>query len=382
MRSIITIFALLLITSATLSNAYAQSYIDRYAQWKNGPPNDPEYFPIAVWLQNPGNAKKYQQAGINLYIGLWQGPTEEQLAALKKSGMKVICSQNAVGLAHKDDPTIIGWMHNDEPDNAQPVTDPNTGERTYGPPVPPQKVIDDYKAIQEKDPTRPVFLNLGQGVANDEWKGRGKWGKPEDYLSYWKGCDLLSFDVYPVAGIRKPDGENYLWYVAKGVQRLIEWSGGEKTVWNCIECTHISDANAKATPEQVAAEVWMSIVHGSMGIVYFVHEFQPKFNEDGLLDDPEMLQAVTRLNQRIHSLAPILNSPTIADAVTVRSSNPDVPIETMVKNYQGKMYVFSVGMRNGETQGTFTIKKQSATIESKVKLLFENRENRFRKRAV
>ena len=90
-----------------------------YARWENGPSSDPGYFPIAVWLQNPENARRYKAAGINLYVGLWEGPTEAQLSALKEVGMSVICAQNEVGLKHRDDLTIIGWMHGDEPDNAQ-----------------------------------------------------------------------------------------------------------------------------------------------------------------------------------------------------------------------------------------------------------------------
>ena len=90
-----------------------------YAQWKNGPSQDPAFFPIAVWCQEPNMAPEYQKAGINLYFALWQGPTEAQLAELKKHGMPVICDQNAVGLAHIADPIIVGWMHGDEPDNAQ-----------------------------------------------------------------------------------------------------------------------------------------------------------------------------------------------------------------------------------------------------------------------
>src|SRR5438034_8177262 len=74
-----------------------------YAKWTHGPPSDPSYFPIAVWLQDPKNAAKFHDAGINLYVGLWRGPTEEQLSALKVAGMAVICEQNAVGLAHKAD---------------------------------------------------------------------------------------------------------------------------------------------------------------------------------------------------------------------------------------------------------------------------------------
>ena len=98
-----------------------------YAQWGNGPSSDPDYFPIGVWLQSPSNATRYQAAGINLYVGLWRGPTAEQLAALSAVGMRVICAQNEVGLAHADDPIIAAWMHGDEPDNAQRQADGSWG---------------------------------------------------------------------------------------------------------------------------------------------------------------------------------------------------------------------------------------------------------------
>ncbi len=132
-----------------------------WARWKKGPPNDPTYFPIAVWLQSPRNARRYRDAGFNLYVGLWKGPTEKQLATLRKAGMPVICSQNAVGLAHRDDPIIVGWMHGDEPDNAQPVVDPKTGKKGYGGPVPPPRIVKDYEKLRAADPDRPILLNLG-----------------------------------------------------------------------------------------------------------------------------------------------------------------------------------------------------------------------------
>jgi hypothetical protein len=342
-----------------------------YGQWKHGPPADPGYFPIAVWLQDPKNAPRFQQGGINLYVGLWQGPREDQLAALKAAGMRVICAQNKVGLAHRDDPIIVGWMHDDEPDNAQAVIDPVTGQRSWGPPVPPKQVVADYEKLRAADPTRPVLLNLGQGVANDEWKGRGPGARLDDYKTYVKGADIVSFDVYPVAGIDKPDGENYLWYVAKGVERLTGWTEGKKTIWNCIECTRISNEKAKATPHQVRAEVWMSLIHGSQGLIYFVHQFKPTFIEAALLEDPEMLKAVTAINQQIKELAPVLNQPTLKDAVQVQSSAPDVPIAAMIKRHAGATYLFAVGMRNGPTTGTFTLRGLPARATATV--LGENR---------
>ena len=107
----------------------------------DGSPAKNTVFPIAVWLQSPANAAKYRAAGINLYVGLWQGPTEEQLAALKAAGMPVICEQNPVALAHRNDPTIAGWMQGDEPDNAQEIRDPATGKTSYGGPVSPPLVV-------------------------------------------------------------------------------------------------------------------------------------------------------------------------------------------------------------------------------------------------
>ena len=34
-----------------------------YARWQRGPSPRPDYFPMAVWLQNPANAAKYKAAG-------------------------------------------------------------------------------------------------------------------------------------------------------------------------------------------------------------------------------------------------------------------------------------------------------------------------------
>ena len=78
----------------------------------------------------------------------------------------------------------------------------------------------------------------------------------------------VSFDVYPIAGIEKPNGADFLWYVPKGVDRLVNWTGGRKLVWSCIESGRINDSTAKPTPAQVKAEVWMALIHGSRGLIY------------------------------------------------------------------------------------------------------------------
>jgi len=322
-----------------------------YAAWKNGPPKDPNYFPIAVWLQSPKNAGKFQAAGINLYVGLWKGPTERQLAELTSAGMRVICAQNALGLKHLDDPLIVAWMHGDEPDNAQRRKD----GKGYGPPIEPEKIVADYRKIRAADPSRPVLLNLGQGVAWDGWIGRGvRTNHPEDYAEYVRGCDIASFDIYPAVSTR-PQVAGKLWYVARGVDRLVKWAGGKRIVWNCIECTRIGNVKVKPTGHQVRAEVWMSLIHGSTGLIYFVHQFKPRFIEPALLHDAEMLAAVTKINRRIRALAPVLNSPTVAGGAAVTSSSPDAPVDVMVKRHGGATYVFAVCMRGAAATASFTV---------------------------
>lgn len=339
-----------------------------YDAWTRGPSKDPSYFPITVWLQDPASAPKYQALGFNTIVGLWKGPTEEQLATLKKHNMKVICEQNEVGLKHLADPTIIAWMHGDEPDNAQP-----DGKGGYGPPVATEKIIADYQAIKKKDPSRPVMLNLGQGVAWDKWHGRGvRTNHPEDYAEYVKGGDIISFDIYPV-NASHPDVKEKLHLVPFGIDRLRQWTKGEKVIWNCIECTQYGKEGRKPTPHEVKAQVWMSLVHGSQGLIYFVHEFDIKdqagkvvrpFNEAGLLADAEMARAVGAINKQILELAPVLNSPTVANGATVVSSNAEVPVDAMVKQANGATYLFAVGMRKGDTKATFTVKGvEKGTVE-------------------
>ena len=332
----------------------------------NGFPQDPEFFPIAVWLQAPANAERYRKIGINTYVGLWRGPTEEQLDALDQAGIRLVCGQSERSLRFKDRPTIVGWIHGDEPDNAQSL---GSG-KGYGPPIPPATIVQGYEAIRRADPSRPVLLNLGQGVAWDGWYGRGvRTNHPEDYPEYLKGCDIASFDIYP-ASHDNPEVAGNLWYVPRGVDRLRRWSEGRKDVWCCIETTRINNPDRKPTPAQVRSEVWMALIHGAKGLIYFSHEFKPEFIEAGLLADADMARAVAALNRQILELAPALNSPDAEPGATLTSSEAAVPIDFAVKRLEGSTYIFAAAMREGDTTGTITLPN---TGDVQVEVLGEDR---------
>ncbi len=244
-----------------------------------------------------------------------------------------------------------------------------------------------YESTRARDPTRPVLLNLGQGVAWDDWHGRGvRTRHPEDYPEYVKGCDIASFDIYPVVHSH-PAVRGKLWYVPRGVDRLREWTRDEKIVWNCIECTRISNPDVKPTPAQVRSEVWMAIAHGSMGLIYFVHQFKPRFVEAALFEDREMLAAVTAINRRIRELAPALNSPSLKGELSVSASPPESKIDALVKRHGGSLWVIAVSMREEPARAKFRLEGRNAAASEPgaparaVEVLDESRTIEIRDRA-
>jgi hypothetical protein len=333
----------------------------------NGFSTRPDYFPVAVWLQSPSNAAAYKATGINLYIGLYNGPVKSDLDQLTAASMPALCDQNSFALAnltaYKN--VLAGWTQMDEPDNAQ-----DNGAGGYDPCISPDTIIKRYTTMKQADSTRPVFLNLGQAVAYTSWVGRGTCtGKTDMYSHYLQGCDIACFDIYPVNSTDAPVAGN-LWYVAKGVDSLRLWCNDKKPVWAWIECTSIN-GGAKPTPVQVEAEVWMALIHGAKGFGYFCHSFAPTFIEAAWLSDAVMKPAITAINQRIATLAPALNSPAIIGAASVASSNKAVPVDIMVKDLAGVEYVFAVAMRGDTTTAKFTITGLTATDTANV--LDENR---------
>jgi len=334
-----------------------------YRRWPAGPPTDPAFFPVAVWLQQPANAPAYKAIGVNVLLGLWQGPTEQQLLDVKAAGVSTVCSQNDVGLARGSDSAVIAWQHDaDDPDSAQKLP---SGD--YGPCLQPEAVRATYQAMVKKDATRPVFLEFGQGVAGDLWIGRGSEcsGRLDLYPEYIKGTDITSFHFYPLNS-DDPAVAGKLWLFATGVDRLRAWSHYGKPVWPVVETTGYDDPARTPTPTQIKAEVWMSLVHGAMGIIYFVHVFKPELIEAGLLANDTNRTAVAAINKQIHELAPVLNAAPVPDAATVTSSDPRVPIDFVVKRHGGATYLFAVAMRDGQVTADITVRGAPAGAAAEV----------------
>ena len=356
--------------TALVSESHAQSgnhgspSISPYVQWENGPPKDPGYFPLAVWMQSPRHVREYQSIGINTFVGHWGDLNQADLDVFANSGMSLIVGQSAFAISAQGSSAIAGWLQPDEPDNAQP--DGNGG---YGPCIAPGVLKKNYARYRANDPSRPVLLGFGRGVSDVWWIGRGSCtGDVSYYAQAASAGDILAFDIYPVA-----NGTGRLDDPAKGVRNLIHWSGGSKIIWNDIEASAIHGGKAP-TASQVRSEVWLSIIAGSRGIDYFVHEFSPSFREDEIFNHPQLVKGVAALNKEVQSLAPVLNSRTIEGRASVFSSPSTVPVSFMMKKFAGAIYIFAAATADASAEGNF---KLAGVSRGSAVVLGENREIRI-----
>jgi hypothetical protein len=215
-----------------------------------------------------------------------------------------------------------------------------------------------YQAYQAKDPTRPIYLGLGQGVAYDGWEGRGSNPPPES--GYVPASDIISFDIYPYNNCGGDTNEQVtcgeFWLNASGVDRLHTWSNRKQAVWTDIETTVIAaGSTAGPTPAQTVSEVWLALIHEANGIEYFIDSWNPSFREDAIFESTAMVTALTALNQQITSLAPVLNSGSLPGVVSVTPATPAVTIDTMTKVGGTKLYVFAAVSQPGTTMANFMI---------------------------
>jgi hypothetical protein len=260
-------------------------------------------------------------------------------------------------------------MDPDEPDNAQ-----SDGMGGYGPPVSPSTIVSRYNTYKAADPTRPIYVGLGMGVAYDGWEGRGSNAPAES--GYVPGSDIISFDIYPYNNCGGDANEQVtcgqFWLNAFGVDRLRMWSNRGQAVWTDIETTIIDASSTHGpTPQQTISEVWLSLIHGASGIEYFLDSWKPSFREDAIFETTSMVTAVTALDKQILRLAPVLHSADIPNVVTTTSSNSAAPIDTMIKASGSSLYVFAAISRTGTATGTFAI--AGLTGSARVTVVDENR---------
>ncbi|MEN8228390.1 MAG: T9SS type A sorting domain-containing protein [Bacteroidota bacterium] len=387
----ITVYGLVLILALSSSGILLAQ---EKKEWNWGNYGDSTFIPITVHLQSTSDIDAYQEAGINVYSGFWYGLTEQILEDLRAKKMHYIAAwdkhkawpseemeADLVARANMDDPLFIAWIQKDEPDNAQP-----DGQGGYGPCMDPQVIIDRYNEIKAIDTTgRQVLLNCGAGVARTDAYIRGSCaGNTALYSEYYKGSDIASYDIYPVAAPPAPIATNdALWYVGEGVRNMRLFTGDTMDAyWFNLECTDIK-GEGKPSPGQIWIEAWMGIVAGGTSLAWFPFTVYPNtHNSRALLEDPEMMAAVKKVNAALHDLAVVINTETRNELVDVEliKVNPwDIPVievDYMVKHLGDTLYIFTAGGQGtNPNTATFTLQTSGdAVVSSNATVLFEDRE--------
>ena len=197
-------------------------------------------------------------------------------------------------------------------------------------------------------------------------------------------CDFYALtDPYPT-----PEYPG-IWCYGRSTDNMLNWVNDLKPVWGIVETGDpwLADSGTNGTyptNTQIAQAVWMMLIHGARGIIYFDHQFFATtlgpidFSMLVSGNFPTVAAAVSALNTQIISLAPALNAPAIPGGVTVASSDTTqappadiyafgqlympwgrgsgVQIDTTVRQPgDGFTYVFAIGGNPGTTTGTFTL---------------------------
>jgi hypothetical protein len=340
---------------------------DYYGRFANSLPTSTSFFPLGVWYESvlsPNDANLDQSAGLNTYVEL-TGDTDMSL--VRAAGMNAIHDSAPAGEGSE----TKGWLLQDEADMwAGPGDAAWTGAETgtVCNPAGSQCGYTVMSALASRAPAdgRLRYANYGKGVAF--------WDTDAEAARFVNAYQqLTSVDVYfytdPDTCVESQGGQllglgrnltnaechrasNY-GKVVDRVRSLVS-PAGSMPIWAYVELGHpFSDRGSQITPDQAAAAVWSSLIHGARGIVYFNHSFGGSCETQHLLRDPcytTMRSKISALNAQIRRLAPVLNAPRV-DGLTTATGG----VDASTKFANGTLYVFAGAQAAASTTARFSM---------------------------
>jgi hypothetical protein len=322
--------------------------------------NGKPFFPLSSWAQSPSHFGLLRSLGFNTFCG---GNARSNCDAASKVGGYVMPGFNQSVKGH---PALLAQIQGDEPDLG---FDKGKPRKTA------EAVVESYKRLRSMDDTRPILLNLTSSFMVN---GGGSGNRPAaERNAYYEvvvnGGDIVSFDVYPIYGWNL---EDKLYWVADGVKELRAYAGPAKPVFTCIETSKGSrwityERQKDVKPEHTRAEVWMAIIRGATGIIYFTHAWHPSFTE--FAPTPEMQAELKRLNEQITRLAPAILADPAKEQVSISLAG-DLKGEVLAKQYDGFLYLFANNLDMNRKSGLATIQVDGLKKGTKIEVIDEARE--------
>lgn len=262
------------------------------------------------------------------------------LDAAKKLGFYATCGIDEMEQVDRNHAALIGWDQVDEPDYL---------ERDQ--PGYISKLIETYNKAHSLD-KKPVYVCFGSMFAGGNPPIKN--AKYKEYAD--KTADIIMTDIYPVSNVDEPDRLDLM---AKGVKNCQKACGNKKPTIIAVECAKISDkAKRAANAYEVRSEVWIAIVAGVKGIYYFPHRFDKiRYTPCAINEDVE--EEMMKLNKEVTDLAPVILSKNSSASVESEGGTSG----TMLKEKDGKYYLFTVNMKKDPAKLKFKIAGISGEAE-------------------
>ena len=306
------------------------------------------FFPIMVWLQPTKNIAMHKELGINTFSGHGANgeSPKDYLDACEKAGVYAAVSADSIGVDEvkklKDHKALLFWWMPDEPDQMS--------NEKKGPAHSPDEIIAIYKKVKAIDTKHIVGCTFTTFQAQGSPQIRSSY-----FPQYMPGMDMIGFDTYPVSDGRP----ERLDLMAKGMQILNKYDKGSKPHFVWVENTKIHDKKGRApTPYEMRAQIWMCVVHGARSIGYFPHSWDNgKYSQSRIPED--LKSEMRRVNKQLTDLGAVITSATSKIEVTAETKD-DSSVDTLVKEGDGKVYIFTSNRKNKPGETVFTVKGLAA----------------------
>lgn len=321
------------------------------------PTNLANFFPLGPWMQPTSSFAYWKDLGMNTMIEVPQGhDIAAWSAAARAQGLKYIRVPQSNPVLDKGDNSLLAWAQHDEPELHL---------------IPASDIQATYRQLKAVDPNKPVYLNM--------IGGQNHLDRPDFYNPYIAGTDWFSADYYPINN----GWDNDIFDVGDSVTKMRKLVNDQKPVFSFVETNDFNPSDTKPgangangdkrgpTPDEVRAEIWVSIIRGARGVFYFPIQVGGGFNFN---TTPAPVAAeIKKQNAIITSLAPVLQSAidpktgfTATMPVTSSPSvyDPGSIIGTWRNTSQGKYVIVmnqSMARDFSSTNQTFTVSGTSAT---------------------
>nr|MDT0658392.1 DUF4082 domain-containing protein [Micromonospora sp. DSM 115978] len=344
---------------------------------------NPSFFPIGVWYESvvsQEDVDKDKAVGLNTYVMLTD-TTDVEL--IRRNGMSAIIPEP---FRNRGDESV-GWILGDEADMwGGPGNGTWTGNYPgQGPICTSSREGCGLDVMRRESASVPAgetglrYANYGKGVMF--WQSDSDAGKFVNGFSSVVSNDIYWYtDPYvctapaegPSKGVTRQNCRRAANYglTMERMRELDALDGKRQPVWAFVEVGHpfTEDDAPTINGDQIAGAVMSSLIHEARGIQYFNHNFGGSCISQHVLRDrcgAGIRPAVTELNKRVTSLAPVLNTQSYA-----WEFNPG--LDTMLKAHDGSFYVFSM-LGSRTATGSHKLALPPELAGSRAEVLFENR---------